>query len=1675
MCICTGRPEGVSCVRRLDIGILSIKRFQTIFALALWSILIGMCGGLFAQQSYFNEWYQPQFQYIKLKVPEDGLYRVSKSYLRTQGAHDLQSLTSSNIQVFYRGVEVPIFTKDSASGGLDYFEFVGRRNDGVLDSLLYRSTEIPFGNDPSQQPNLFTSFFTDTSAYFVTWDGIGNERLQSIQPQNYQAYTPEPWYRYRILKEFANDHFVGGGGSDDVWNVLNPDWVTGEGMVGSPYETGAHPDDMSRKLYGWGYANSGNPNSLKVRVIGTNNTTHVTGVDINFTEVFRDTTSNINVSTKACDFNIPLADSFFIRLHAFGQGTVKDEQRVSWATIEYDRTFDLNDSTTTTIRHWLETDTTYLRFYNADMDTAAWLYDLTRKERIQGTIVGGDTIQFLVPGWPGERELFVFTDRALQTPLMDPIPNFAALSADSVGAEFVIITHLKFANSAAEYAQYRSTDTLNPMISKVVYIDEIYNEFGYGAMTSWAIKNFCRYALENWPTKPKHFLLWGKGRNCPKCDNRENYIPTFGTPANDLEYVTNLSRDTVDLVPKAGMGRVSIMDDAQGLVYLDKVMAYEHMGFQPWVKNALFMGGGATSGQQNQISFYLTNPDDGFKKYWEDEPLNGKVWSFQKRSNGMETNSEKTTEQHINEGVGLLQYFGHSAVNIFELDILEPNRYQNLHKYPLMLSFGCSGGNYYEHQASYGERFILEPKKGGIGYLGNTTSGFINQLGQYGQHFYPALLQASYGQTLGEVFQSALGTFCTDQGLSVWQNIYAANHAKQMNLQGDPAIVLHLPTKSELRVTEADVYFPDGFPGALDPAFDMSVIFHNDGRSFQDSFNVVVTHRLPSNFIAWMDTFRVAAFANADTLEITVPNSHGLASAGYNTFEVRLDPQNAIPEYEEDSSNFAEVQQLFLGNIATPIVPPEYAIVSDPTIALISSPYQMRPSGAIHYSFEIDTVSTFNSPFKRSSPVITGSSAIGEWPIPFAMTPGQIYYWRSRLTDTYPEQWISSSFKYVPGRTGWSQSDSPQLAKDAMDGVKLNPASRMWEFDVWTSQLHAYILSFGFPGKAAYFLGNRGSLGDAGPGVLYTPIDEKSLTPKIQGTPYGDWRYVGAPTQSDPNRVQDVVATIASMEHGDYFLLVSSQDPNMPDWPDHVLQAFEMVGGRFTDLRAIPDGNRIIFFGRKGSAPGTAILIDKPNLEITGQPPMHDLDKPLSAPTGAGTIQSTVIGPTTRWSDFTFDWRSLDPMQGDSSSIAVYGIRKNEQEELLFTNWNAATRSLNDINADTFPRIRLVNHVKDVTTYTAPQLESWEVYFDPVADLAFDANMGLVMPDSIEEGELAHLRFMVRNLTSQRMDSVLVKYTLQASDRSMVNLGSRRYGPFDAREIREMSHTFPTNGIGLEDGRYTLIVEVNPDQDQPENNHFNNFYYHTLWINTDEIGPLVDVTVDGKHLMGGDIVSPEPEIVIQINDENAYLPVAVSDSTYRIWFGTERSYKINPMVTIENNDSIEVVPVRMPENKSRLIFKPGRLTDGEYTLAVQGFDAKGNTAAGKPYIIQMNVVTQKSLGEVLPYPNPFSTACHFVYTLTGDEKPSRFDVEIYTISGKLVKVIDLLSMGEVHFGYNVTQYAWDGRDEFGDELANGVYLYRVNARFEDPSQIHERDEGLSTYFKNGFGKMYLMR
>src|SRR4029077_9334565 len=138
------------------------------------------------------------------------------------------------------------------------------------------------------------------------------------------------------------------------------------------------------------------------------------------------------------------------------------------------------------------------------------------------------------------------------------------------------------------------------------------------------------------------------------------------------------------------------------------------------------------------------------------------------------------------------------------------------------------------------------------------------------------------------------------------------------------------------------------------------------------------------------------------------------------------------------------------------------------------------------------------------------------------------------------------------------------------------------------------------------------------------------------------------------------------------------------------------------------------------------------------------------------------------------------------------------------------------------------------------------------------------------------------------------------------------------------------------------------------------------------------------------------------------------------------------------NPQIQFTPGSLTNNKCKVLYTP-ILKDGKYELSVQGADRSGNLSGSNVYKIDFEVINKSMISNILNYPNPFTTSTRFVFTLTGDQIPTYFKIQIMTITGKVVREITEAEIGPLHIGRNITQFAWDGTDQFGDRLANGVY------------------------------------
>ena len=405
------------------------------------------------------------------------------------------------------------------------------------------------------------------------------------------------------------------------------------------------------------------------------------------------------------------------------------------------------------------------------------------------------------------------------------------------------------------------------------------------------------------------------------------------------------------------------------------------------------------------------------------------------------------------------------------------------------------------------------------------------------------------------------------------------------------------------------------------------------------------------------------------------------------------------------------------------------------------------------------------------------------------------------------------------------------------------------------------------------------------------------------------------------------------------------------------------------------------------------------------------------------------------------------------------------------------------INASSYPYISLEATYKDELFSTPAQIDRWHVLFQPVPEAAIDGtnNYTWTAGDTLSEGMQVQFAVDVRNIFTVDMDSLLINYWIKDNQQIKYPISYPRQDSLKINETLRDTISFSTVGLS---GWNTLEMEVNPYingslsiKDQPEQEHFNNLLSIPFFVTKDDENPILDVTFDGQHILNGDIVNPYSEVLITLKDDNEFLIMDnISDTSLFGVYLTDPSgnQKRIPFEDGLGNTIMQWIPADVQNKRFKIIWSAQFMEDGTYTLYVQGEDRSGNLSGDIDYTVNFEVIHESSITKMMNYPNPFSTSTRFVFTLTGSEVPDDIIIQIMTISGRVVREITENELGELRIGRNITEYAWDGKDEFGDPLANGVYLYRVKARING-EDIKNLDLGADVFFKKDFGKMYILR
>ena len=203
----------------------------------------------------------------------------------------------------------------------------------------------------------------------------------------------------------------------------------------------------------------------------------------------------------------------------------------------------------------------------------------------------------------------------------------------------------------------------------------------------------------------------------------------------------------------------------------------------------------------------------------------------------------------------------------------------------------------------------------------------------------------------------------------------------------------------------------------------------------------------------------------------------------------------------------------------------------------------------------------------------------------------------------------------------------------------------------------------------------------------------------------------------------------------------------------------------------------------------------------------------------------------------------------------------------------------------------------------------------------------------------------------------------------------------------------------------------------------------------DTAGPEMTLTVAGQSFLSGDFAPSDPLIELQLEDENG-INITGEVGHWIVLLIDDGQQQINVTDRFQYDTGSYQI--------GRLSYQLSGLSPGVHRVTAKAWDNFNNFSIAS-LDFEVSEQNRLVLRNVLNCPNPFdprSETTEFTYEIS---RPADITIKVYTVAGRLIRTF---REGERPSGFNLSR-PWRGEDEDGDQIANGVYLYKIIARAED--------------------------
>ncbi|MEW6196864.1 MAG: C25 family cysteine peptidase [Bacteroidota bacterium] len=1527
-----------------------------------------------------NSWIRKDRQYLKLGVAADGIYRVEYSDLTSYGINPLL-IDPQKFVLYKSGIKVPIYVGGNEDGRFDENDYIEFVG---IRNMGGAHRKI---NNYDEPYNEYLGRYTDTTVYWLTWNDTSGSAINLTNPL--PAVTPIASLNYyhqviHLERNIALDYSI----ADLVRKEL-PFWTENKTWIESLLNVGT-------KTYQLSVANiyPDKPAYIFARMqdyasdIQSNN--HVVSIGINNSTMYDTTVVNRYeqaLLSAEINSNLLVEGTNNLKVQSSANNASINVLAMDWVELEYPKHIKAeNDSLLFSFPYLNEPGIYEVKVEDINSGSLVlWKFNGTAEKYLAQN--ENNSVR-LIDTVSADDKFLICREDQVQKPKIYYSKIFTSLQSNQDSYDYILITHKKFKNSAEEYGRFIS-DTYNKKV-KVLDVDDIYDEFSYGFFNPEAIQNFLKSAYENWSEPKPEFVFLVGGATYDYHGNKNkytgspkvyNYVPSFGVPVSDNWFVMWDEQNPMRVFMSIGRLPVKTVEEFNWYFIKHKELVQNR--YDAWNKRFLFFSGG-TGNNQNQIDALRNVNQKIIDSLIVPDPIGGVFTHFYKTLNPVSNFGPYTQEQiqsAIDSGGVFISYIGHSGTQTWDNSITDVNQLKNsISRYPLITDFGCSTARFAEPDVtSFSQLFVNSSDGQAIGYIGNTSLGFTSTSYSFPEIFFRKIIRDSV-LSIGKAHRLAKEELISKYGTSPVHQLFILTNT----LIGDPIINLPLPAKTNLFLSETGVkYFQESFSDSED-SVKIKLIYFNYGSMNNGKFNVTIKKNyLGTDETVTLSNIDVPHFK--DSLVFSIPVKE---KPGRHTISISLDSSNLIDEIYEDDNTISFEFNVASSTIKVLTSYKDEAELKNPVL-LLSPTNNPGTNSMIVETADNNSFDNYESLFYKIDTAFTQINLSSKY-------RDKRVWLRTKLENSNE---YSQTTSFVLGDTNkYLMRDSLTFAKSDLTNLTVIRDSLFAKKDT----LHLSVLSAGFhDGNTALIQVNAQNYIPENTlrGHHVVVFEESNLK-------FVSYRRFDTYTGGDVhNQYLQFLDTLSSK----YIIAVAVSDEGRIT-NSALRSKLKEYGSVYIDQLVFRGS--WAFIGKKGAAPG--MYDEAVSNPFNGR--VH-ANHSISKENQDVKLITTTIGPAVRWKSVNI---SID--ENSSFKIIPLGIKNDNKIDTLTSHFSSSF-DISGIDADKYPRLKLLV-VGDNISVEQPFLNSIRVDYDQPPELILNYQTAAVEKDTLEQGEEISLSLMFVNAGYSTAKDVKLSVDLITPQTKYEEIFTVMVDSIQPGGVKKLSWQYKTNNVT---GDIKLGINIDPANSITEFFEDNNFFEIPVFVKKDDKQPVLRVKIDDIDIIDGDYISSDPNIKIELSDESI-LPIVDTTAVDIFLNDTRLDYLSNAHLNYNFS----------PVNPKFVINYNPHLDDGNYKLKVTASNVYNSEIEKDEYSKTFIVSSKTELLHVYNYPNPFADETYFTFKLT--QIPDELRIKVFTLAGRMIKEI---TKNSHELNYDFNRIHWDGRDEDGDLIANGVYLYKV--------------------------------